>query len=76
MPNEDRYIAALRKQCRAERDKMVRESEDKAKARLAKGWNPVLVKVTQGGGEWEVSLRIVTPDGSPVGGLKVSLEKP
>jgi len=54
----------------------VRPGEDKAKARLAKGWNKVLVKISQGGADWAFSFRVVKPDGSALDGLKVRLEKP
>jgi len=48
--------------------------QDKVKTRLKKGWNAVLVKVTQGGGEWELSFRVAAPDGTALEGMKVSVE--
>jgi len=48
----------------------VEDGEDKAEAKLQKGWNPVLVKVTQGDGGWGFSLRVRTSDGKKVEGLK------
>lgn len=36
---------------------------DKAKVTLNEGWNDLLVKVTQGGGEWSVCLRFRGPNG-------------
>ncbi len=45
--------------------------EDKAEATLKKGWNVVLAKVTQSGGDWAFSLRIAAEDGSAVSGLRV-----
>jgi hypothetical protein len=36
---------------------------DKAKVTLNEGWNDLLVKVTQGGGEWSVCLRLRGPNG-------------
>ena len=52
----------------------VKPAEDKATATLAKGWNAVLVKVTQGGGDWGFCLRICRPDGTAVEALRVSLD--
>ena len=51
-----------------------RAGEDKARAKLKKGWNAVLVKITQGGGEWQFCVRICKPDGGALDGLKVSVE--
>jgi hypothetical protein len=51
-------------------------NQDRAKARLAKGWNPLLVKIAQQGGQWAFCVRIVKPDGSILEGLRVSTEKP
>ena len=48
----------------------VADGEDKADVKLLKGWNPVLLKVTQGDGGWGASLRVRTRDGKPVEGLK------
>jgi len=53
-----------------------RVGEDKAKAKLAQGWNPVLVKIAQGGGQWAFCLRITRPDGAALEGLRVSTELP
>ena len=52
----------------------VRPGEDKAKARLAKGWNPLLVKIVQSGGDWGFCLRICRPDGAALDGIRVSLD--
>ena len=54
----------------------VRPGEDTAKARLEKGWNEVLVKISQGGGDWAFSFRVTKPDGSALDDMKVRLEKP
>jgi hypothetical protein len=43
---------------------------DKLPAKLKKGWNTLLVKVTQVKGEWVFSLGIKAADGGPVDGLK------
>mgnify|MGYP001616080211 CR=1 FL=1 len=42
---------------------------DKAKAALNEGWNDLLVKVTQGGGEWSACLRIRAADGGKLEGI-------
>jgi HEAT repeat protein len=44
--------------------------QDKAEVTLKEGWNPVLVKVTQGGGEWAACVRVRRPDGNKLEGLK------
>lgn len=46
--------------------------EDKVSVRLKEGDNAVLMKITQGIGDWGFCLRIVTPDGSPMRGLQVN----
>ena len=45
-------------------------TSDQAAVNLKKGWNPLLVKVTQGGGEWSACLALRTEDGRPLSGLK------
>ncbi|MHC4503172.1 MAG: HEAT repeat domain-containing protein, partial [Planctomycetota bacterium] len=52
----------------------IRPGEDKAKARLRRGWNKVLVKIAQGGGDWAFCLRITKPDGSVLEGLRVNVD--
>lgn len=42
---------------------------DKADVALEEGWNDLLVKVTQGGGEWSVCLRLRGPKGERLDGL-------
>jgi hypothetical protein len=37
--------------------------QDKVKIKLAKGENTLLIKLTQGGGEWAISSRIRSIDG-------------
>ena len=44
--------------------------QDKVEVTLKQGWNPLLLKVTQGGGEWAVCARIRRLDGSKLDGLK------
>jgi len=48
--------------------------QDKAEVTLKEGWNLLLVKVTQGGGEWSVCVRLRRPDGNKLEGLKVEAE--
>lgn len=40
--------------------------QDSVKAHLKPGANTLLVKVTQGGGQWAASLRVTTPAGAPI----------
>ena len=49
--------------------------DDKAKARLAKGWNTVLMKVVDNSSQWAFCLRIVQPDGAVLDGLRISVEE-
>ncbi len=48
--------------------------EDKVEVALKEGWNPLLVKLTQGGGQWALCVRLRAPDGSKLDGLKVEGE--
>ena len=48
--------------------------QDKANIKLNSGNNILLVKITQGGGEWAACVRIVGADGRPLDGVSVSLE--
>jgi len=52
----------------------VRPGEDKVKAKLDKGRNVLLMKITQGGGDWGFSCRLSQPDGKPIKGLQVKPE--
>ena len=49
--------------------------QDKVEVTLKQGWNPLLLKVTQGGGEWAVCARIRQLDGSNAEGLNFQAEK-
>jgi HEAT repeat protein len=49
--------------------------QDKVEVTLKQGWNPLLLKVTQGGGEWAVCARIRRLDGSKAEGLNFQAEK-
>ena len=48
--------------------------EDKVEVALKQGWNRLLLKVTQSGGEWAVCARLRKLDGSKLEGLKVQVE--
>lgn len=45
--------------------------EDKVDVTLKEGVNALLVKLTQEGGQWAMALRLRTPDGGKIEGLKV-----
>jgi len=51
----------------------VAPAQETAKIALKEGWNTLLVKVTQGGGEWSACIRICDPDGKPLKGLRASV---
>lgn len=51
-----------------------REAEDKVKATLEEGWNTLLLKVTQGGGDWSAAARIRAADGTKLRGLRMKAE--
>lgn len=51
----------------------VAPAQDVVEAVLREGWNALLVKVTQAGGEWSFCARFRMPDGSPVEGLRTSI---
>lgn len=44
--------------------------QDKVEVTLKEGWNPLLVKLTQGGGQWALCVRLRAPDGGKIDGLK------
>ncbi len=45
--------------------------QDTADVTLKEGWNPVLVKLTQSAGQWALCMRLRSPDGGKLEGLKV-----
>lgn len=47
-------------------DRGISIDSDVVKARLAQGINRILLKITQGGGNWDYCLRITDPDGAPL----------
>jgi len=50
--------------------------QDKVKVRLQQGPNVLLLKITQGGGEWSACCRVCAPDGKPLQGLTVAPDEP
>ncbi len=53
----------------------VTPGQDKVEVTLKQGWNALMLKVTQGGGEWAVCARIRRLDGGKLDGLKYQAEK-
>ena len=51
-----------------------KQGEDVAEASLKKGWNSILMKVTQGTGGWGASMVITNLDHDPVDNLKYKLD--
>ena len=49
---------------------------DKQAVGLRKGWNVLLVKVSQGGGEWAASVAVRKPDGGALAGLRCEAGPP
>ncbi len=47
--------------------------QDKAPVHLRQGWNDLLVKVTQGSGEWSACARFRTREGEAIAGLRSSI---
>ncbi len=43
---------------------------------LNQGWNRLLVKIDQLTGAWGFYMRLLTPDGKPLTGIKYQLDKP
>lgn len=48
-------------------------NEDKVPVRLPAGWSTLLLKVTQGAGEWSACARLRTPDGEPLDRWRAAL---
>ncbi len=44
--------------------------EDKVTVTLKEGWNDLMLKITQGGGDWSFCCGIKAPDGGPIDGLQ------
>ncbi|MHC4497984.1 MAG: hypothetical protein ACYS21_02585, partial [Planctomycetota bacterium] len=49
----------------------IARDEDKAEVTLREGWNRLMMKITQSGGQWSACARFRTPDGGKLEGLKV-----
>ncbi len=49
-------------------------AQDKVEVTLKQGWNRLLLKITQSGGEWAACARLRRLDGSKLEGLKVQTE--
>lgn len=47
--------------------------QDKVKVTFNRGVNRLVLKVTQGGGEWSACCRLRAPDGAPLGGVTVGI---
>jgi len=48
--------------------------EDSADVTLDKGWNQLMMKITQSGGTWSACARFSTPNGGSLPGLQVSAD--
>jgi hypothetical protein len=48
---------------------VARPDEDKVPIHLKKGWNEIVLKVGQLGGDWGFYMRILGKDGKPIAGL-------
>ena len=49
----------------------VKPASDSAKVQLKAGWNTLLMKITQGAGQWGACARLRSADGAgPLAGLK------
>jgi hypothetical protein len=49
--------------------------QDKAEVTLKEGWNTLMLKVTQSGGQWAFCARLRGPDGDKIEGLKIDPQK-
>lgn len=49
----------------------IQPGSDKMSAALRKGWNELMIKITQNNMGWEYCVRIVKPDGTPLDDLRV-----
>jgi len=55
-------------------NRAAKAGDDKAKIRLAAGWNSLLVKVRQGMAHWQFVAQLVDLEQNPIPGLKTALE--
>jgi len=49
-------------------------NEDQTKVTLKEGWNQLLVKVVNGGANWEAAVRLTAPGGGKLDGIKLKAE--
>jgi hypothetical protein len=47
--------------------------QDTVAAELREGWNALLLKVVQGGGDWSAHVKLTAPEGPPISDLAVRL---
>jgi len=52
----------------------ISKGQDKVQVEPAKGWNTLMVKVTQAGGEWSVCVRIRSADGGKLKGIRTEAD--
>jgi HEAT repeat protein len=50
-------------------------AQDSAPVYLNEGWNTLLIKVTQGGGQWSLCARLRHPEGLKLEGIRISVQK-
>ncbi len=48
----------------------IEDGEDKVPVELNEGWNTVMLKVSNGGGDWGASMRVRSPSGKRIKGLE------
>lgn len=54
----------------------VAPAQDKVKVRAEKGWNPLILKITQNNQGWAACARFTNADGSPAAGLRYQAAPP
>jgi len=59
---------------RIDRGRAYGSKEDRVPIELKKGTNTLLVKVSQGGGDWSFGVHVETPDGKPLPEVEARLE--
>lgn len=53
----------------------MKAGEDKLKIALDKGWNMLMLKVTNNGGHWSAAARLRHPDGGEIESIRISAER-
>jgi len=51
-------------------------AQDQVEVELAAGWNPLMLKITQGSGEWGFCCGMTAPDGGTLEGVRFSGQQP